>query len=160
VTTCIVKTDSKIVAGQIEKDCSAKEPVLLQYLSVVRSLEKQFKRLTLQHIDRNKNEEVDMLAKAVAKGDPRPSDVFFHTIGTPAVRNPEGLQITPDPDDRRIIHMIMTEDQSEAKRFKHRSRGFAVIDGQLYKKGISQPMLKCITIVEGIELLRKIHRGT
>jgi hypothetical protein len=35
VTTCIVKTDSKIVAGQIEKDCSAKEPVLMQYLSAV-----------------------------------------------------------------------------------------------------------------------------
>ena len=35
VTTCIVKTDSKIIAGQIEKDCSAKDPVLMQYLSVV-----------------------------------------------------------------------------------------------------------------------------
>jgi hypothetical protein len=48
VTTCIVKIDSKIVAGQIEKDCSAKEPVLMQYLSAIRSLKKQFKGFTLQ----------------------------------------------------------------------------------------------------------------
>jgi hypothetical protein len=34
-----------------------------------------------------------------------------------------------------------------------------VIDRQLYKKGISQPVLKCITEVEGIELLQ-VHRGT
>jgi ribonuclease HI len=40
VTTCIVKTDSKIVAGQIKKDCIAREPVLMQYLSAVRRLEK------------------------------------------------------------------------------------------------------------------------
>ena len=50
-------------------------------------------------------------------------------------------------------------DQSEAKRLKHRSRDFVIIDGQLYKKGIRQPMLKCITEAEGIELLREVHRG-
>jgi ribonuclease HI len=40
VTTCIVKTDSKIVAGQIEKDYSTIEPILMQYLSTMCSLEK------------------------------------------------------------------------------------------------------------------------
>jgi hypothetical protein len=76
----------------------------------VRSLEKQFKGFTLQHIERNKNEEADMLAKATVKGDPLPSDVFFHTIGTLTVRNPEDLQITQDPEGRRILNLIMTED--------------------------------------------------
>jgi hypothetical protein len=36
------------------------------------------------------------LAKAAAKGEALPSDVFYHIIGMPAVRNPEGLQITQD----------------------------------------------------------------
>jgi hypothetical protein len=35
VTTCIIKIDSKVVAGQIEKDYSAKEPVLMQYLVAI-----------------------------------------------------------------------------------------------------------------------------
>jgi hypothetical protein len=48
----------------------------------------------------------------------------------------------------------------QSQRSKHRSRDFVVIDGQLYKKGISQPMLKCKTKVEGIELLWEVHRGT
>jgi ribonuclease HI len=98
VTTCIIRTDSKVVAGQIEKEYSAKEPVLMQYFTVVRGLEKQFKGFTLQHVERNKNEEADALAKAVAKGEALPSDVFYHVIGTPAVRNPEGLQITQDAE--------------------------------------------------------------
>jgi hypothetical protein len=176
VTTCIIKTDSKVVAKQIEKDYSAKGPVLMQYLAAIQSLEKQFKGFTLQHIERNKNEEVDTLAKAVVKGKPLPSDVFYHIVGTPAVRNPEGLQITQDADGHRIVNLIMAEDwlapitlylqghyhpsnQSEAKRLKHRSRYFAIVNGHLYKEGISRPMLKCITEAEGIELLREVHRG-
>jgi hypothetical protein len=51
-------------------------------------------------------------------------------------------------------------DRNEAKRLKHRSMDFTLVEGQLYKKGISQPMLKCITETEGIEILREVHSGT
>jgi hypothetical protein len=61
-------------------------------------------------VDRAKNEEADALAKAAARGEPLLSDVFFHTIGTPVVRSPEGLQITNDSDGHRIVNLIMTED--------------------------------------------------
>jgi hypothetical protein len=40
VTTCIIKTDSKVVAGQVEKDYAAKDPALMQYVTVVRNLER------------------------------------------------------------------------------------------------------------------------
>jgi ribonuclease HI len=97
VTTCIVKTDFKVVVGQVKKEYTAKDPTLMQYLTAVRSLERQFKGFTLQHVDRAKNEEGDVLAKAAAKGKTLPSNVFYHVIGTPAVRNQEGLQITQTP---------------------------------------------------------------
>jgi ribonuclease HI len=146
VTTCIIRTDSKVVAGQVEKDYAAKDPALMQYLAAVRSLERQFKGFTLQHVDRAKNEEADALAKAAARGEALPSGVFYHVISTPAVRSPEGLQITNDTEGHRIVNLIMTEDWrapitlflqgyyhpsdiNEAKRLKHRSRDFALIEG-------------------------------
>jgi hypothetical protein len=149
----------------------------MQYLTTVRNLEKQFKGFTMQHVDRAKNEEANALAKAVAKGEALPSYVFYHVIGTPAVRNPEGLQITNDADGHRIVNLIMAEDWrapitlylqghyhpsdiNEAKRLKHRSRDFALVEGQLYKKGISQPMLKCMTETKGIQILHEVHGGT
>jgi hypothetical protein len=82
----------------------------MQYLTAVRNLEKQFKGFTLQHVERNTNEEADTLAKAAAKGEALPSDVFYHVIGTPAVHNLEGLQITQDADGHRIVNLIMAED--------------------------------------------------
>jgi ribonuclease HI len=167
VTTCIVKTDSKVVVGQVEKEYSAKDPALMQYLTAICSLERQFKGFTLHHVDRARNEEADTLAKVAARGETLPADVFYHVIGTPAVRNPEGLQVTNDAEGHHIIKLIMTEDWrapitlflqgyyhpsdvNEAKRLKHRSRDFVLVGDQLYKKGISQPMLKCVTETEGI----------
>jgi ribonuclease HI len=177
VTTCIIKTDSKVVASQVEKEYAAKDPALMQYLTAVHSLERQFKGFTLHHVDRAKNEEADALAKAAARGEVLPSDVFYHVIGMPAVRSPEGLQITNDTEGHRIVNLIMTKDWrapitlflqgyyhpsdiNEAKRLKHQSRDFALIEGQLYKKGVSQPMLKCVTETEGIQILREVHSGT
>jgi ribonuclease HI len=177
VTTCIVKTDSKVVAGQVKKEYSAKDPALMQYLATVRSLERQFKGFTLQHVDRARNEEADTLAKAAARGEALPSDVFYHVIGTPVVCSPEGLQITNNAEGHHIINLIMTEDWrapitlflqgyyhpsdvNEAKRLKHQSQDFALIEGQLYKKGVSQPMLKCVTEAESIQILREVHNKT
>jgi ribonuclease HI len=83
VETCIVKTDSKIIAGQIEKYFSAKEPVLMQYFYQPYEAWKNSSRwFTLLHIEWNKNRVADTLAKAAAKGDPLPLDVSFHFIGT------------------------------------------------------------------------------
>jgi ribonuclease HI len=110
VTTCIIKTYSKVVVGQVEKEYSAKDLALMQYLTVVRSLERQFKGFTLQHEDCARNEEADALAKAVARGEALPSDVLYHVIGTPAVRKSEGLQVTNDAEGHRIVNLIMTED--------------------------------------------------
>jgi hypothetical protein len=118
----------------------------MQYLMAVRSLERQFKGFTLQHVDRARNKEADALAKAVARCETLPSDVFYHVIGTPAVRNPEGLQVTNDAEGHRIINLIMTEDWwapitlflqgyyhpsdvNEAKRLKHQSRDFVLVKG-------------------------------
>jgi hypothetical protein len=128
-------------------------------------------------VDRAKNEEADTLAKVAARGEALPSDVFYHVIGTPAVRSPEGLQITNDTEGHRIVNLTMTEDWrapitlflqgyyhpsdiNEAKRLKHRSRDFTLIEGQLYKKGVSQPMLKCVTETEGVQILREVHNRT
>jgi ribonuclease HI len=93
VTTCIIKTDYKVVAGQVEKEYSAKDPALMQYLTAIRSLERQFKGFTLQHVDHARNEEADALAKAAARGEALPSDVFYHVIGTPAVHKDITTQV-------------------------------------------------------------------
>jgi hypothetical protein len=82
----------------------------MQYLTAVRSLERQFKGFTLQHVDHARNEEADALAKAATKGEALPFDVFYHVNGTLAVHNPEGLQITQDVEGHHIVNLTMAKD--------------------------------------------------
>jgi hypothetical protein len=48
-------------------------------------------------------------------------------------------------------------DELEEKRLKQRARGYAVVDGELYKSGVTESWLRCITSEKGVELLKKIH---
>jgi ribonuclease HI len=101
VEHCIVNTDSK-VASQIEKECIARDENLERYLASVRRMEKFFKGFTIQHIERNKNEEADELAKAAARKEVIPLDVFFQVIEDPSVKIVE-----PEP---RLVNIIQGED--------------------------------------------------
>ena len=53
-----------------------------------------------------------------------------------------------------------SEDEASTVRIAARARSYTLIDGILYKKGVVQPLLKCISQSKGIELLREIHSGT
>jgi hypothetical protein len=42
---------------------------------------------------------------------------------------------------------------------QQRARGYKVFNGKLYKASVIAPLLKCITISEGKQLLKEIHKG-
>ncbi|VVA38013.1 PREDICTED: rve domain-containing /RVT_3 domain-containing protein, partial [Prunus dulcis] len=48
---------------------------------------------------------------------------------------------------------------AEARRVRHRSARYLVINGSLYKRGFSLPYLRCLTPEEGHYVLREIHEG-
>jgi ribonuclease HI len=51
VQKCIIHTDSKVVSGQIEKECIAREPTLEKYLGLIRKMENYFKEFTVEYIE-------------------------------------------------------------------------------------------------------------
>jgi hypothetical protein len=52
-----VRTYSKVVTSQIEKECITREPTLKKYLALAKKMENHFKGFTVEHIDKNKNAE-------------------------------------------------------------------------------------------------------
>jgi hypothetical protein len=51
------------------------------------------------------------------------------------------------------------EDEVNEVRMKHRTRNYKIINNQLYKQGIYEPFLKCISTKEGKELPSEIYDG-
>jgi hypothetical protein len=52
-----------------------------------------------------------------------------------------------------------SQDELQEKGLKQRARGYAVANGELYKSGVTEPWLRCITSEKGLELLKEIHSG-
>jgi ribonuclease HI len=67
VQSCILKTDSKVIVGQIEKECIVRDSMLERYLALIRRMENYIIGFSVEHIDRSKNVEADELAKATAR---------------------------------------------------------------------------------------------
>jgi hypothetical protein len=143
-----------VVTSQVEKEYIAREPELIKYLSVVRNLERRFKGFTLKHIPRSENAETNELAKAAANNLPLPPNTFYQILKSPATAETSKalkpiLQLHNE-DWRKVITEFLEgkaieEDEAKATRMQARARNYTIINGVLYKKGVVQPLLKCIS---------------
>jgi ribonuclease HI len=136
--TFIIKTDSKVIQGHIEKESEARNPVLMKYLEKVREMERHFKGYSVQHIPRDDNNEADKLAKVAARNQVMPPDVFFEIIKEPSIKEtkPKIVSIVETLDWRAEIMAYLKghyepQDELEEKILKQRARGYAVVNGEL-----------------------------
>jgi ribonuclease HI len=62
----ILKTDSQVISGHIDKSSKARDPKVEKYLDTVRRLEASFEGFSVKNISRGENEHADLLAKSAA----------------------------------------------------------------------------------------------
>jgi hypothetical protein len=85
-------------------------------------------------------------------------DVFYEIISQPSVevtfKAPKLINAIHSEDWRAPIVAYLKgyhepETKEEEKRIQQRTRGYKIINGELYKASVTAPLLKCITISEG-----------
>jgi ribonuclease HI len=168
IRRAILKTDSQVIAGHMDKSNKARDPKLERYLDAVRRLEASFEGFSVKNIPRGENEHADLLAKSAAQGLPLPSEVFFETIKAPSVELMEravlAISLVHSEDWRtEIISFLhgncLSSDEAYNKRMEARTRPYVMIEGELYKHGVCSPLLKRLSRTEGMELMKEIHAG-
>jgi hypothetical protein len=168
IRRAVLKTDSQVISGHVDKSCKARDPKLEKYLDTVRRLEASFEGFSVKNIPRGENEHVDLLAKSAAQGLPLPSEVFFKTIKAPSVDLLERAVLNISPvysEDWRteIVSFLqgnfLSDDEAYQKRIAARARPYVIIEEELYKHGVCSPLLKCLSRTEGIELMKEIYAG-
>jgi ribonuclease HI len=164
----ILKTDSQVISGHVDKSSKARDPKVEKYLDAVRRLEASFEGFSVKNIPRRENEHADLLAKSAAQGLPLPSEVFFEIIKAPSIELMERAVLTIShvhSEDWRteIISFLqgncLSDDEAYNKRMEARTRPYVIIEGELYKHGVCSPLLKCLSRNEGHELMKEIHAG-
>jgi ribonuclease HI len=168
IRRAILKIDSQVISGHVDKSSRARDLKLERYLDTVRRLEASFEGFSIKNIPRGENGHADLPAKSVAQGLPLPSEVFFETIKAPLVELIERAVLTISPvhsvDWRiEIISFLQgncrSDDKAYNKRMEARTRPYVIIERELYKHGVCSPLLKCLSRAEGIELMKEIHVG-
>lgn len=163
-----IKTDSQVVAGHIKKDYKARDTELAKYLQLLRDQEKHFEGFTVKSISRTDNIDADEIAKAAAQKANLPLDVFFQILTQASIKTkqeaPREIHIIQSEYWRASIMAYLRgyyepEKEVDEVRMQHRSRNYKIVDNQLYKQGICEPLLKCISVEEGRKLLLEIHEG-
>jgi hypothetical protein len=164
IRRAVLKTDSQVISGHVDKSSKARDPKLEKYLDTVRRLEASFEGFSVKNIPIGENEHADLLAKSAAQGLPLPSEVFFETIKAPLVELMERGVLAISPVQRtKIISFLqgncLSDDEVYNKRMEARTRPYVIIEGDLYKHGVCSPLLKCLSRTEGQELMKEIHAG-
>jgi hypothetical protein len=62
----ILKSDSQVISGHIDKSSKARDPKLEKYLDTIRRMEASLEGFSIKNIPRGENEHADLLAKSVA----------------------------------------------------------------------------------------------
>jgi hypothetical protein len=56
-----------------------------------------------------------------------------------------------------LCHHYEIDNKTELRRMQQRAKAYQVIDNELYKTSVMGPLLRCLSKVEGKELLAEIH---
>jgi ribonuclease HI len=158
IRRAVLKTDSQVISGHVDKSSKARDLKLEKYLDAVRRLEASFEGFSIKNIPRGENEHADLLAKSAAQGLHLPSEVFFETTKAPSVLLMERAVLTISPvhsEDWRteIVSFLqgncLSDDEGYNKRMKARTRPYVIIEGELYKHEVCSSLLKCLSRTEG-----------
>jgi hypothetical protein len=97
-----------------------------------------------------------------------PEGTFYQVLHSPVIENStkafHTVLLSEFEDWRQAIidslnNVCHLEHEASAARMAARARSYTLINGLLYKKGVVQSLLKCISQDEGKELLQEIHLG-
>ncbi|XP_057730487.1 uncharacterized protein LOC130945809 [Arachis stenosperma] len=157
-----VCNDSQVVTLQVNGSYQARDSLLQKYLEKVRELSKQFEEVMIQHVPMEKNTQADLLSKlASTKPGVDNRSLTQGMVKEPAV----ALHLTKlgpswlDPVTDFLENGKLPDDEKAAKALIREAAKYVTIQGQLFKKGLSQLLLKCLHLEQTDYVLREVHEG-
>nr|XP_023880540.1 uncharacterized protein LOC111992920 [Quercus suber] len=158
----LVLGDSQLIIGQANGVFEAKEERMRKYLDRVMRIMKKFEEVSFVQVSRDENMEADALAReASAKEaiDELDEIQYMPSVDIPVILQvgDRGNWMTP------IVSYLkdgqLPEERDEARKLRVRAARYILIDEILYKRGFSQPYLRCLAPDEANYVIREIHEG-
>ena len=162
-----VSSDSQLVVKHIEDSYEARGEKMILYLKKVQELLKKFVRVQVKHVPRSNNSRANALAKLVTASQedlgrliliehlPEPSVSVDNKEVSPVMSEPSWM----NPIWDYLVDGKLPSDPKEVSKLRARSVRFTIQWGTLYKRGFSEPILKCVGKEDANYILREVHKG-
>ncbi|XP_072084437.1 uncharacterized protein [Arachis hypogaea] len=157
-----VCSDSQVVTVQVNGSYKARDSLLQKYLERVKELSKQFEEVTVQHVPRERNARADLLSKLASTKPGTDNRSLIQGITKEPAVALHLTKISPswmDPITDFLENGKLPLDEKEAKAVRREAAKYTIIQDQLFKKGLSQPLLKCLHPDQTDYVLREVHEG-
>ncbi|XP_016195023.1 uncharacterized protein LOC107635995 [Arachis ipaensis] len=155
-------SDLQVVTAQVNGSYQARDSLLQKYLERVKELSKQFQEVTIQHVPRERNTRADLLSKLASTKPGAGNQSLIQGI-TKELAVTLHLTKTSRSWMDSIVDFLQNGkhpgDEKEANALRREAAKYTVIQDQLFKKGLSQPLLKCLHPDQTDYVLREVHEG-
>ena len=139
---------------------------MVKYVSRVKQRLSSFPVWKLEHVPRDSNEKVDALA-SVGASLPITETIFMPIYYQPvsSIASSQVNQVDvvlPSWMDPIILYLSIGQLPSErykAHKLQFQSARFSLVDGQLFKRSLGGPYLKCLTPEQSHYVLAELHEG-
>ncbi|XP_015959264.1 uncharacterized protein LOC107483157 [Arachis duranensis] len=157
--------DSLLVVQQIRGEFQVKDPLLEQYWLIAKDLISKFSSFTILHVHREQNVRADILSKlAATRADTQTSALSQLTLTKPSIEllyieNINCLHDWRTPFLEYINTGTIPMDELNPQQFRRKASFYTKITGELYRRGFSQPLLKCLSKDDAREVMDEVHEG-
>ncbi|CAJ2636234.1 unnamed protein product [Trifolium pratense] len=164
-----IYTDSQLVASQVLGEYQTKNDNLSEYLVLVKEKITKFNSVEILHVPREHNKRADILSKlASTKRKGGNKSVIQEVLPRPSIEKPSkvvDINVIGDKDCwmtpvyNFLEHGTLPDDQKQAAIVRRRACSYVILDGKLYRRGFSIPLLKCVDEDTADYILREVHEG-
>ena len=131
-----------------------------KYLNKVKRLVKKFKEASFLQVSKEENMKANALAKVASTDgsvDEYDEVQYMPSIDLPEVQQIEREENWMTPIMAYLKDGRLLEDRDKARNLRIKAARYVLIDKVLYKRGFSQPYLRCLALDESNYVLRKVH---
>ena len=162
-----IHCDSLLIVNQVKGEYQAKEENMAAYLEETKLRLEAISWYEIVQVPRGSNAEADALARMASGCDiEKLGKVPVDTLKLPSITKGEVNLIEEEPQPNWMTPIIeylrdgvLPTDQAEAKKVKYHAHKYVWRGSTLYKRGYSQPLLRCLDEAEADYVLREIHEG-
>nr|KYP60222.1 Transposon Ty3-I Gag-Pol polyprotein [Cajanus cajan] len=159
-------SDSKLMVEQLSGKYQAKDTLLQRYFHITSHQISSSDEFTIQHVPREQNTRADLLSKLASTKRPgQHRTIIQETLHSPSL-NDKVVNVSDNEDLGWMTGIwsylkegTLPEDKDEARKMRMRSAKFVIIRDELFKRGVSTPLLKCLIASQAAYVIKEIHQG-